>query len=55
MARDDNDNTGLGFIRFEDRPNLLSTTANLDDNMNWEIHPAYRDVLRIVKNTELAS
>lgn len=46
-ARDEQDAAGLGFVRFEDRPNLLSTTANLDDKLSWEIHPAYRDVLRI--------
>ncbi len=46
-ARDDGEVNTLGFIRFEDRPNLLSTTANLDDGMNWEIHPSYRNVLRI--------
>jgi len=46
-ARDDSDTTGLGFIRFEDRPNLLSSTSNLDDGLDWEIHPSYRNVLRI--------
>jgi hypothetical protein len=46
-GRDENDAAGLGFIRFEDRPNLLSTAVNLDDDNVWEIHPAYRDVLRI--------
>ncbi len=46
-GRDEQDATGLGFIRFEDRPNLLSTTVNLDDDNDWEIHPAYRDILRI--------
>jgi hypothetical protein len=46
-GRDETDSAGLGFIRFEDRPNLLSTAANLDDNHEWEIHPAYREILRI--------
>ena len=46
-ARDEGDPTGLGFVRFEERPNLLATRANLDDGMNWEIHPSYREVLRI--------
>ena len=46
-ARDDSDATGLGFIRFEERPNRLSTDANLDDGLEWEIHPSYRQVLRI--------
>jgi len=46
-ARDENDPTGLGFVRYEDRPNLLSSLINLDDGLDWEIHPSYRDVLRI--------
>lgn len=46
-ARDDNDPAGLGFIHFEDRPNLLTSHANLDDGLVWEIHPSYRRVLRI--------
>ncbi|MBD8531693.1 MULTISPECIES: P-loop ATPase, Sll1717 family [unclassified Massilia] len=46
-ARDDQDPSGLGFIKFEDRPNLLSVQTNLDDNLVWEIHPSYRHFLRI--------
>lgn len=46
-ARDENDPAGLGFIRFEERPDLLSSEANLDDGLSWEIHPSYRQVLRI--------
>ena len=46
-ARDDQAKEGLGFVRFEDRPNLLSSTVNLDDGLAWEIHPSYRDVLKI--------
>lgn len=49
MARDESDVTGLGFVKFEDRPNLLSTKSNLDDDLVWEIHPSYREVLRIQK------
>jgi hypothetical protein len=51
-ARDDQDVAGLGFIRFEDRPTLLTTKANLDDGLDWEIHPSYRSVLRIEKDIE---
>ncbi|WP_280192858.1 P-loop ATPase, Sll1717 family [Delftia sp. PS-11] len=47
MARDEGDQSGLGFISFEDRPNLLSSSSNLDDGLAWEIHPSYREVLRI--------
>lgn len=32
---------------FEDRPDLLKTDINLDDGLDWEIHPSYRKVLRI--------
>jgi len=46
-ARDETDATGLGFVTFEDRPHLLTTTQNLDDGLPWEIHPSYRSVLRI--------
>lgn len=46
-ARDESDAGGLGFVRYEDRPNLLTTRINLDDGLPWEIHPSYREVLRI--------
>ncbi|MEK1911200.1 MAG: hypothetical protein AAAB21_13710, partial [Pseudomonas chlororaphis] len=46
-ARDETNVTGLGFIRHEERPNLLTSNVNLDDGMSWEVHPSYRDVLRI--------
>lgn len=46
-ARDEADVTGLGFVRFEERPNLLLSNINLDDGLSWEVHPSYRDVLRI--------
>lgn len=46
-ARDEGDSTGLGFVRFEDRPNLLVADENLDDGLGWEIHPSYREVLRL--------
>ncbi|NVZ60903.1 hypothetical protein HX867_02290 [Pseudomonas gingeri] len=46
-ARDESDVTGLGFMRYEERPNLLSSGVNLDDGLNWEIHPSYREVLRV--------
>lgn len=47
QARDDDDKTGLGFIKYEERPSLLTSRANLDDGHDWEIHPSYRDILRI--------
>ena len=47
-ARDDRtDQAPLSFVRFEDRPYLLSHGENRDDGLPWEIHPSYRSVLRI--------
>lgn len=46
-ARDAHDKTGLGFVRYEDRPGLLCTVSNLDDGLPWEIHPSYRQILHI--------
>jgi hypothetical protein len=48
-ARDDSATQGesLHFIRFEDRPHLLKEHINIDDKLPWEVHPAYRTVLRI--------
>ncbi|WP_322065346.1 P-loop ATPase, Sll1717 family [Burkholderia ubonensis] len=51
-ARDESDDSGLGFVRYEERPNLLSSSANFDDSLNWEIHPSYRDVLRIQRKPD---
>jgi hypothetical protein len=48
-ARDETDVTGLGFVRFEERPNLLTSIINLDDGLSWEVHPSYREILRINK------
>ena len=46
-ARDESTQAPLEFIRFEDRPHLLSSSENRDDHLPWEIHPSYRTVLRI--------
>ena len=35
------------FVQYENRPDLLHVRTNLDDGMNWEIHPVYRNVLSI--------
>jgi hypothetical protein len=50
-ARDESARTGLEFVRFEERPNLLSSLANADDNLPWEIHLSYRQTLRIQQTT----
>lgn len=46
-GRDQHESGGLTFVRYEDRPNLLTTSQNLDDGLIWEVHPSYRAVLRI--------
>ncbi len=38
----------FGYLRFEDRPDLLESDLNLDYNQDWVIHPSYRKVLNIV-------
>jgi hypothetical protein len=50
-GRDDQESSP-SFVRFEDRSDLLSTTVNPDDGMIWEIHPSYRQVLRISNSGE---
>jgi hypothetical protein len=53
-ARDERlDHAPLEFIRFEDRPHLLSNNQNRDDGLPWEIHPSYRAVLRIGEPPQL--
>ena len=39
-------NSALGLTRYEDDPYLFSE-YNIDDQQIWEIHPAYRTVLKI--------
>lgn len=43
--RDDQDD--LSFIRFEERPDLLSNVINPDDGLRWDVHPSYRKHLGI--------
>jgi hypothetical protein len=46
-GRDEADKTGLSFVKYDERPHLLITTTNLDDNLSWEVHPSYRTILKI--------
>ena len=32
---------------FAERPNLLRITTNIDEGMSWEIHPVFREHLRL--------
>ena len=55
-GRDDQELKGpLRFVQFEDRPNLLSTDVNPDDGLSWEIHPSYRQILRIHDDSGVSS
>ena len=44
--RNDEYNKALGLTRYEDDPYLFSE-YNIDEKQQWEIHPAYRTVLKI--------
>ena len=44
--RNDEYNKALGLTRYEDDPYLFSE-YNIDNEQIWEIHPAYRSVLKI--------
>lgn len=44
--RDDIDGSYQHFS-FSERPNLLRATTNVDEGMSWEIHPVFRDYLRL--------
>lgn len=46
-GREDHSSDQLSFVSHDDRPHLLTSTVNLDDNLTWEIHPSYRTVLKI--------
>lgn len=46
--RNDEYNKALGLTRYEDDPYLFSE-YNIDNDQVWEIHPAYRTVLKIRK------
>jgi hypothetical protein len=34
------------FVSYEARPDLLEADTNLDDGMDWELQPAYRNILQ---------
>lgn len=43
------------FVRYEQRPELLSNASNLDDGLLWEVHPSYRNALNIGKERRAAA
>lgn len=50
----DGDAAGADYIRFEERPELLSDGRNPDDDLIWEVHPSYREALSIGKEAREA-
>lgn len=50
-ARRDLPNDEYEHISFIDQPDLLKSKTNLDDGVSWEIHPVFRQALKL-KNVE---
>jgi hypothetical protein len=50
-ARRDHQNDEYEHISFIDQPDLLKSKTNLDDGVSWEIHPVFRQALKL-KNVE---
>lgn len=46
-ARLDRPDGTYDHLTFFDRPNLLRATTNLDEGVSWEIHPVYRQALKL--------
>ena len=53
-ARLDKPDGGYEHFAYAERPNLLRVSTNLDEGMSWEIHPVFRDTLRL-KNVDSKS
>lgn len=49
QARQERSVDQISFTRYEEQPDLLTTRANLDESLVWEIHPSYRQALKIQK------
>lgn len=45
---------GADFVRYEERPELLTDSRNPDDGLLWEVHPSYREALNIGKERRAA-
>lgn len=50
-ARRDLDNGEYQHISFVEQPDLLKSRTNIDDGVSWEIHPVFRQALKL-KNVE---
>lgn len=53
-ARRDEPDGSYVHLSYAARPNLLRATTNLDEGVSWEIHPVFRQTLRL-KNVESKS
>ena len=49
------DSGNADFVKFEERPELLTDHRNPDDQLLWEVHPSYRDALNIGKERRVAA
>jgi hypothetical protein len=47
LARDVREGGSVKYFHFEERDRLLENRANLDDGMDWYIHPAFHRVLSL--------
>lgn len=46
-ARLDHKDGRYDHFSFSDKPNLLSVTTNIDEGLSWEIHPVFRNALKL--------
>ena len=46
-ARRDFSDRHYEHLAFADAPHLLKDRTNLDDGVTWEIHPVYRQTLKL--------
>lgn len=46
-ARERGTDDSISFVKYEERPDLLANVVNPDDGLRWDIHPSYRQYLRI--------
>lgn len=53
-ARLDHEDGSYDHFAYAQRPNLLRVTTNVDEGVTWEIHPVFRNTLRL-KNVESRS
>ena len=52
-ARKDLDSDQYEHVAFADNPTLLNTTTNIDQGYLWEIHPVFRQALKLKNSYEI--